>query len=76
MMGKIADGVIFNFFPPARTRQAPGELAEGAKAAGRDPRTTEATLFATAFISDDLEAARRRRASCFRATGRCAFTAT
>jgi 5,10-methylenetetrahydromethanopterin reductase len=59
LAGEIADGVIFNFFPPARVHQALGELAEGAKVAGRDPRSIEATLFATAFISDDLEAARR-----------------
>jgi 5,10-methylenetetrahydromethanopterin reductase len=59
LAGEIGDGVIFNFFPPARVKEALGELAEGAKAAGRDPKQIEATLFATAFISDDLEAARR-----------------
>ncbi len=59
LAGEIGDGVIFNFFPPARVKQALGELAEGAKIAGRDARQIEATLFATAFISDDLEAARR-----------------
>ena len=59
LAGEIADGVIFNFFPPKRVTQALGELAEGAKKAGRDPKAIEPTLFATAFISDDLEAARR-----------------
>jgi 5,10-methylenetetrahydromethanopterin reductase len=59
LAGEIADGVIFNFFPPARVKQALGELAEGAKTAGRDASAIEATLFATAFISEDLEAARR-----------------
>ena len=59
LAGEIGDGVIFNFFPPARVKEALGELAEGAKIAGRDPKQIEATLFATAFISDDLEAARR-----------------
>jgi 5,10-methylenetetrahydromethanopterin reductase len=59
LAGEIGDGVIFNFFPPARVKEALGELAEGAKAGGRDPKQIEATLFATAFISDDLEAARR-----------------
>jgi 5,10-methylenetetrahydromethanopterin reductase len=59
LAGEIGDGVIFNFFPPARVKQALGELAEGAKIANRDPKQIEATLFATAFISDDLEAARR-----------------
>jgi 5,10-methylenetetrahydromethanopterin reductase len=59
LAGEIADGVIFNFFPPARVKDALGEIAEGAQKAGRDLREIEPTLFATAFISDDLEAARR-----------------
>jgi 5,10-methylenetetrahydromethanopterin reductase len=59
LAGEIADGVIFNFFPPARVKQALGELAEGAKRANRSADDVEPTLFATAFISDDLEAARR-----------------
>ncbi len=59
LAGEIADGVIFNFFPPRRVTQALGELAEGAAKAGRDPKSVEPALFATAFISDDLEAARR-----------------
>jgi 5,10-methylenetetrahydromethanopterin reductase len=59
MAGEIADGVIFNFFPPAHVREALGEIAEGARAAGRDPAEVEPALFATAFIADDLEAARR-----------------
>ena len=59
LAGEIGDGVIFNFFPPARVKEALGELAEGAKIADRDVEQIEPTLFATAFISDDLEAARR-----------------
>src|SRR5713226_3118374 len=59
LAGEIGDGVIFNFFPPARVKEALGELAEGARVGSRDPKQIEATLFATAFISDDLEAARR-----------------
>jgi len=59
LAGEIGDGVIFNFFPPARVKEALGELAEGAKIGGRDVEQIEPTLFATAFISDDLEAARR-----------------
>jgi 5,10-methylenetetrahydromethanopterin reductase len=59
LAGEIGDGVIFNFYPPRRVKEAIGELAEGARAAGRDPQQVEPTLFATAFISDDLEAARR-----------------
>jgi 5,10-methylenetetrahydromethanopterin reductase len=59
MAGEIADGVIFNFFPPSRVREALGEIAEGARAAGRNPSEVEPALFATAFISNDLEAARR-----------------
>ncbi|MGH7933801.1 MAG: LLM class flavin-dependent oxidoreductase [Candidatus Binataceae bacterium] len=59
LAGEIADGVIFNFFPPKRIEEALGEIAEGASKAGRDPKDIEPTLFATAFITDDLEAARR-----------------
>ncbi len=59
MAGEIADGVIFNFFPPARVKEALGEIAEGAHKAGRDPKEIEPTLFATAFISNDLELARK-----------------
>jgi 5,10-methylenetetrahydromethanopterin reductase len=59
LAGEIGDGVIFNFFPPARVKEALGELAEGAKTGRRDVKEIEPTLFATAFISDDLEAARR-----------------
>jgi 5,10-methylenetetrahydromethanopterin reductase len=59
LAGEIADGVIFNFFPPARVKQALGELAEGAKIGNRSLNDIEPALFATAFISDDLAAARR-----------------
>jgi 5,10-methylenetetrahydromethanopterin reductase len=59
LAGEIADGVIFNFFPPARVREAIVEIAEGARAAGRNPSQIEPVLFATTFISDDLETARR-----------------
>src|SRR5215469_1259743 len=59
LAGEIADGVIFNFFPPARVRAALGELQEGAHKAGRDVKDVVPTLFATAFISNDIEAARR-----------------
>jgi len=59
LAGEIGDGVIFNFYPPRRVKEALSELAQGAKTAGRDPKTIEPTLFATAFISDDIEAARR-----------------
>lgn len=59
LAGEIADGVIFNFFPPPRVREALGEIAEGARAAGRSAGAVVPVLFATAFISEDLEAARR-----------------
>src|SRR5271170_4412689 len=59
LAGEIGDGVIFNFFPPARVTEALGEIAEGARAAGRNPAEVEPALFATAFIAEDIEAARR-----------------
>jgi alkanesulfonate monooxygenase SsuD/methylene tetrahydromethanopterin reductase-like flavin-dependent oxidoreductase (luciferase family) len=59
LAGEIADGVILNFFPPARVKEALGEIAEGAKKASRNVNDIEPTLFATAFISDDIEIARK-----------------
>jgi 5,10-methylenetetrahydromethanopterin reductase len=59
LAGEIADGVIFNFFPPARVKAALGELREGAAKAGRDVKNVVPALFATAFISNDVDAARR-----------------
>jgi len=59
LAGEIADGVIFNFFPPARVRAALGELQEGAHKGGRDVKDIVPTLFATAFISNDVKASRR-----------------
>jgi 5,10-methylenetetrahydromethanopterin reductase len=59
LAGEIADGVIFNFFPPARVKVALVELQEGARKAGREVKEVVPALFATAFISHDIEAARR-----------------
>ncbi len=59
LAGEIADGVIFNFFPPERVKAALGELQDGARKAGRDVKDVVPALFATAFISNDVEAARR-----------------
>ena len=54
LAGEIADGVIFNFFPPARVKEALGEIAQGARKAGRAPKEIVPTVFATTFISNDL----------------------
>jgi 5,10-methylenetetrahydromethanopterin reductase len=59
LAGEIADGVIFNFFPPPRIKTALAELQEGAGRARRDLNDVVPALFATAFISDDVAAARR-----------------
>src|ERR1700730_4450856 len=59
LAGEIADGVIFNFFPPARIKEALGEIAEGAQKAGRNVADIVPTMFATAFISDDIDLARK-----------------
>jgi 5,10-methylenetetrahydromethanopterin reductase len=59
LAGEIADGVIFNFFPPERIKQAMRELHEGIRNASRDSNDVVPALFATAFISHDVEAARR-----------------
>jgi 5,10-methylenetetrahydromethanopterin reductase len=59
LAGEIADGTIFNFFPAARIKEALGEIAEGAKKAGRNAAEIVPTAFITAFISDDVELARK-----------------
>src|SRR5271168_4236664 len=59
LAGEIGDGVIFNFFPPARIKEALGEIAEGAAKAGRKIEEIVPTMFATAFISDDIDLARK-----------------
>ncbi|MBV8771865.1 MAG: LLM class flavin-dependent oxidoreductase [Deltaproteobacteria bacterium] len=59
LAGEIADGVIFNFFTAERVKAALEELGAGAAKAGRDVRDVVPTLFSTAFISNDIEAARR-----------------
>src|SRR4029077_20128744 len=59
MAGEISDGGVFNFFSPSPARGGLYELRAGARAAGRNPANVEAALFATAFIANDLEAARR-----------------
>jgi len=57
LAGEIAEGVICNFFPPERVKAALGELQAGAQKAGRDVKEVVPALFATAFISNDVEAA-------------------
>jgi len=59
LAAKIADGVIFNFFPSSRIREALGELADGVAAAGRQKNAVKPVLIANAFISEDLRAAHR-----------------
>jgi alkanesulfonate monooxygenase SsuD/methylene tetrahydromethanopterin reductase-like flavin-dependent oxidoreductase (luciferase family) len=59
LAGEIADGVIFNFFPPSRIKEALGEIAEGAQKAGRNAAEIVPAMFATAFISDDIDLARK-----------------
>lgn len=59
LAGEIGDGVIFNFFPPERVKAALGELQEGTQKAGREIKDVVPALFATAFISNDVEATRR-----------------
>jgi 5,10-methylenetetrahydromethanopterin reductase len=59
LAGEVADGVIFNFFTAERVKAALHELEEGAAKAGRDAHEVVPALFSTAFISNEIEAARR-----------------
>ncbi|HEY4001536.1 MAG TPA: TIGR03842 family LLM class F420-dependent oxidoreductase [Candidatus Xenobia bacterium] len=58
MAGRIADGVILQFADPALIKWCLQFLHEGAKAAGRDPKSIAVMAAAPAFVSNDLAHAR------------------
>ena len=60
MAGRVADGIILQFADPALIEWCMGFVKEGAKAAGRDPKTIEVMAAAPVWISDDLTTARER----------------
>jgi alkanesulfonate monooxygenase SsuD/methylene tetrahydromethanopterin reductase-like flavin-dependent oxidoreductase (luciferase family) len=60
MAGRVADGIILQFADPALIEWCMGFVKEGAKAAGRDPKSIEVMAAAPVWLSDDLSVGRER----------------
>jgi probable F420-dependent oxidoreductase len=60
MAGRVADGIILQFADPALIEWCMSFVNEGAKAAGRDPKSIEVMAAAPVWVSDDLKIARER----------------
>jgi probable F420-dependent oxidoreductase len=60
MAGRVADGIILQFADPDLIAWCLGFVKEGAKAAGRDPKSIEVMSAAPVWISNDLKTARER----------------
>ena len=58
LTGRIADGVILQFADPSLIKWCMGFLHEGARAAGRDPKSIKVMAAAPVWVSDDLVVAR------------------
>jgi 5,10-methylenetetrahydromethanopterin reductase len=56
--GEVADGVLLNWCTPDRVARARRELAEGAKATGRDPRNVTVGVYVRACSDADETASR------------------
>ena len=60
LAGRIADGVILQFADPDLIAWCLGFVWQGAKEAGRDPKSIEVMAAAPVWVSDDLVLARQR----------------
>ena len=60
MAGRIADGVILQFADPDLIAWCLDFVRQGAKEAGRDPKSVEIMAAAPVWVSDDLALARQR----------------
>jgi len=60
LAGRIADGVILQFADPDLIAWCLGFVWQGAKEAGRDPKSVEIMAAAPVWVSDDLALARQR----------------
>jgi len=56
--GRVADGVVLQFADPHLIKWCMGFLHEGARQAGRDPKSIRVMAAAPAFIHDDITVAR------------------
>ncbi len=55
LAGRLADGVLLNWCPPARVARARREVARGAEAAGRDPAEVTVAVYVRACLGHDEE---------------------
>jgi alkanesulfonate monooxygenase SsuD/methylene tetrahydromethanopterin reductase-like flavin-dependent oxidoreductase (luciferase family) len=53
LAGEIADGVLLNWCPPQRVALARARVAEGARAAGRDPDEVVVAAYVRAWVGED-----------------------
>lgn len=60
MAGRVADGIILQFADPDLISWCCGFVNDGARAAGRDPKSIEIMAAAPVWVSDDLAIARER----------------
>jgi probable F420-dependent oxidoreductase len=58
MAGRVADGIILQFADPDLIEWCMGFVKEGARQAGRDPKSIEVMAAAPVWVSDNLEVAR------------------
>ena len=58
LTGRVADGVILQFADPHLIRWCLGFVHEGARAAGRDPKSIRVMAAAPVWVSENLEQAR------------------
>jgi probable F420-dependent oxidoreductase len=58
LTGRVADGVILQFADPHLIKWCLGFVHEGARAAGRDPKSIKVMAAAPVWVSDDLAEAR------------------
>jgi alkanesulfonate monooxygenase SsuD/methylene tetrahydromethanopterin reductase-like flavin-dependent oxidoreductase (luciferase family) len=55
--GRIADGVLLNWCTPERVTFARAAIAEGARAAGRDPAGVAVAVYVRSWVGEDRETA-------------------
>jgi probable F420-dependent oxidoreductase len=60
LAGRVADGVILQFADPDLIAWCLGFVRQGAKEAGRNPKSVEIMAAAPVWVSDDLALARQR----------------
>jgi probable F420-dependent oxidoreductase len=58
MAGRVADGIILQFADPDLIEWCIGHMQEGARQAGRDPKSIEVMAAAPVWVSNDLNTAR------------------